>query len=130
MFMFYLQAEMARKDLEQVKYDQKVPWIKRAQTIKAVKTNKEIQGKTQKIQGCSTKRPLSAAKPLQKQAEDNTSKQKFRTYFSAESSQKKEKRAAVSSQVVGFGFFFGNDCYALDCDIHVKNCLCNCSNFK
>ncbi|XP_035750238.1 protein TALPID3 [Egretta garzetta] len=94
MFMFYLQAEMARNDLEQVKYDQKVPWIKRAQTIKAVKTNKEIQGKTQKIQGCSTKRPLSAAKPLQKQAEDNTSKQKFRTYFSAESSQKKEKRAA------------------------------------
>ncbi|KAM6068212.1 protein TALPID3 isoform 2-T2 [Theristicus caerulescens] len=89
-----IQAEMARNDSEQVKYDQKVPWIKRAQNIKAMKTNKEIKGKTQKIQGCSTKKPLSAAKPLQKQAEDNTSKQKFRTYFSSESLQRKEERAA------------------------------------
>ncbi|XP_075359949.1 protein TALPID3 isoform X8 [Mycteria americana] len=89
-----IQAEMARNDLEQVKYDQKVPWIKRAQNIKAMKTNKEIKGKTQKIQGCLTKKPLSAAKPLQKQAEDNTSKQRFRTYFSSESLQRKEKRAA------------------------------------
>ncbi|KAF1519463.1 TALPID3 protein, partial [Eudyptula minor] len=89
-----IQAEMARNDSEQVKYDQKVPWSKRAQNIKAMKTNKEIKGKTQKIQGCSTKKPLSAAKPLQKQAEDNTSKQRFRTYFSSESLQRKEKRAA------------------------------------
>ncbi|KAF1572224.1 UNVERIFIED_CONTAM: TALPID3 protein, partial [Eudyptes pachyrhynchus] len=89
-----IQAEMARNDLEQVKYDQKVPWSKRAQNIKAMKTNKEIKGKTQKIQGCSTKKPQSAAKPLQKQAEDNTSKQRFRTYFSSESLQRKEKRAA------------------------------------
>ncbi|KFQ68577.1 TALPID3 protein, partial [Phaethon lepturus] len=88
-----IQAEMARNDLEQVKYDQKVPWIKRAQNIKAMKTNKEIKAKTQKIQGCSTKKPLSAAKPLQKQAEDNTSKQRFRTYFSSESLQRKEKKA-------------------------------------
>ncbi|KFW72253.1 TALPID3 protein, partial [Pygoscelis adeliae] len=89
-----IQAEMARNDSEQVKYDQKVPWSKRAQNIKAMKTNKEIKGKTQKIQGCLTKKPLSAAKPLQKQAEDNTSKQRFRTYFSSESLQRKEKRAA------------------------------------
>ncbi|NXJ52913.1 TALD3 protein, partial [Spizaetus tyrannus] len=88
-----IQAEMARNDSEQVKNDQKVPWIKRAQNIKAMKTNKEIKAKNQKIQGCLTKKPLSAAKPLQKQAEDNTSKQKFRTYFSSESLQRKEKRA-------------------------------------
>ncbi|KAM9291845.1 protein TALPID3 isoform 2-T2 [Morus bassanus] len=89
-----IQAEMARNDSEQVKYDQKVPWIKRAQNIKAMKTDKEVKGKTQKIQGCSTKKPISAAKPLQKQAEDDTSKQRFRTYFSSESLQRKEKRAA------------------------------------
>ncbi|XP_074885659.1 protein TALPID3 isoform X5 [Buteo buteo] len=88
-----IQAEMARNDSEQVKYDQKVPWIKRAQNIKAMKTNKEIKAKNQKIQGCLTKKPLSAAKPLQKQAEDNTSKQRFRSYFSSESLQRKEKRA-------------------------------------
>ncbi|XP_009976864.1 PREDICTED: TALPID3 protein-like, partial [Tauraco erythrolophus] len=87
-----IQAEMARNDLEQVKYDQKVPWIKRTQSIKAMKTNKEIKAKTQKIQGCLTKKPLSAAKPLQKQAEDNMSKRNFRTHFS-ESLQRKEKRA-------------------------------------
>ncbi|KFV09680.1 TALPID3 protein, partial [Tauraco erythrolophus] len=90
-----IQAEMARNDLEQVKYDQKVPWIKRTQSIKAMKTNKEIKAKTQKIQGCLTKKPLSAAKPLQKQAEDNMSKRNFRTHFS-ESLQRKEKRADVS----------------------------------
>ncbi|XP_059675271.1 protein TALPID3 [Gavia stellata] len=89
-----IQAEMARNDLEQVKYDQKVPWIKRAQNIKAMKTNKEIKAKPQKIQEYLTKKPLSAAKPLQKQPEDNMSKQRFRTYFSSESLQRKEKRAA------------------------------------
>ncbi|KFQ35341.1 TALPID3 protein, partial [Mesitornis unicolor] len=88
-----IQAEMARNDLEQVKYDQKVPWIKRAQNIKAMKTNKEIKAKTQKIQASSTKKPLSKAKPLQKQAEDNTSKERLRTYFSPGSLQRKEKRA-------------------------------------
>uniref|UniRef100_A0A8C0FMF4 KIAA0586 n=1 Tax=Bubo bubo TaxID=30461 RepID=A0A8C0FMF4_BUBBB len=95
-----IQAEMARNDLEQVKYDQKVPWIKRAQNIKAMKTNKEIKAKTQKIQGCSTKKPLSAAKPLQKQAEDNTSKQRFRTYFSSESLQSKEQKGPVNGSAV------------------------------
>uniref|UniRef100_A0A8D0EHE1 KIAA0586 n=1 Tax=Strix occidentalis caurina TaxID=311401 RepID=A0A8D0EHE1_STROC len=95
-----IQAEMARNDLEQVKYDQKVPWIKRAQNIKAMKTNKEIKAKTQKIQGCSTKKPLSAAKPLQKQAEDNTSKQRFRTYFSSESLQRKEQKGPVNGSAV------------------------------
>ncbi|PKU44765.1 talpid3 hypothetical protein [Limosa lapponica baueri] len=89
-----IQAEMTRNDLEQEKYDQKVPWIERARSIKAIKTNKEIKAKTQKIQGCLTKNPLSAAKPLQKQGEDNMSKQRFRTYFSSETLQRKEKRAA------------------------------------
>ncbi|KAM6335889.1 protein TALPID3 isoform 2-T2 [Podargus strigoides] len=88
-----IQTEMARNDSEQVKYDQKVPWIKRAQNIKAMKTHREIKGKTQKIQGCLTKKPLSTAKPLQKQADDNTCNQRLRTYFSSESLQKKEKRA-------------------------------------
>uniref|UniRef100_A0A8C8BFU8 KIAA0586 n=1 Tax=Otus sunia TaxID=257818 RepID=A0A8C8BFU8_9STRI len=95
-----IQAEMARNDLEQVKYDQKVPWIKRAQNIKAMKTSKEIKAKTQKIQGCSTKKPLSAAKPLQKQAEDNTSKQRFRTYFSSEGLQRKEQKGPVNGSAV------------------------------
>uniref|UniRef100_A0A663LVT8 KIAA0586 n=1 Tax=Athene cunicularia TaxID=194338 RepID=A0A663LVT8_ATHCN len=95
-----IQAEMARNDLEQVKYDQKVPWIKRAQNIKAMKTNKEIKAKTQKIQGCSTKKPLSAAKLLQKQAEDNTSTQRFRTYFSSESLQRKEQKGPASGSAV------------------------------
>ncbi|OPJ81312.1 hypothetical protein AV530_009788 [Patagioenas fasciata monilis] len=85
-----IQAEMARNDLEQVKTDQKFPWIERTQNIKAVKTNKEIKAKPQKIQGCLAKKPLSAAKPLQKQAEDNTGKQRLRSYFSSE---RKEKRA-------------------------------------
>ncbi|NXC37930.1 TALD3 protein, partial [Penelope pileata] len=86
-----IQAEMARNDMEQVKCDQKVPWIKRAQNVKAMK-NKEIKAKTQKLQGCLTKKPLSAAKPLQKQAEDNISKQSFGTYFSSESLQRNKKR--------------------------------------
>lgn len=117
---------MARNDSEQVKYDQKVPWIKRAQNIKAMKTNKEIKAKNKKIQECLTKKPLSAAKPLQKQAEDNTSKQRFRTYFSSESLQRKEKRADVSSQVVDFlKFFFCNYCYALDLQYsHEKLFVC------
>ncbi|NWZ26057.1 TALD3 protein, partial [Asarcornis scutulata] len=88
-----IQAEMVRNDMEQVKYDQKVPWIRRAPNMKAMKTNKESKSKPQKIQGCSTKKLLSVAKPLQKQAEDKMSKQSFRTYFSSESLQRKEKRA-------------------------------------
>uniref|UniRef100_U3IHJ0 KIAA0586 n=1 Tax=Anas platyrhynchos platyrhynchos TaxID=8840 RepID=U3IHJ0_ANAPP len=88
-----IQAEMVRNDMEQVKYDQKVPWIRRASNMKAMKTNKESKSKPQKIQGCSTKKLLSVAKPLQKQAEDKMSKQSFRTYFSSESLQRKEKRA-------------------------------------
>ncbi|KAI6067997.1 Protein TALPID3 [Aix galericulata] len=88
-----IQAEMVRNDMEQVKYDQKVPRIRRASNMKAMKTNKESKSKPQKIQGCSTKKLLSVAKPLQKQAEDKMSKQSFRTYFSSESLQRKEKRA-------------------------------------
>ncbi|XP_035184067.1 protein TALPID3 isoform X3 [Oxyura jamaicensis] len=87
-----IQAEMVRNDMEQVKYDQKVPWIRRAPNMKAMKTNKESKSKPQKIQGCSTKKLLSVAKPLQKQAEDNMSKQSFRTYFSSGSLQRKLKR--------------------------------------
>ncbi|XP_071601366.1 protein TALPID3 isoform X2 [Heliangelus exortis] len=97
-----IQAEMASNDSEQVKYDKKLPWIKRAQNIKIMKTNKEIKAKPEKTQGCSTKKPLSAAKPLQKQAEDNTSKQRFRPYFSSENFQREEKRAhgPVNSRAV------------------------------
>ncbi|KAM9015810.1 protein TALPID3 isoform 1-T1 [Ara ararauna] len=88
-----IQAEMARNDMEQVKYDQKVPWIKRGQNIKDMKTNEEIRAKSQKLQGCSTKKPLSAAKPLQKPVEENTSKQRFRTNFSSENLQRNRKKA-------------------------------------
>ncbi|XP_067151207.1 protein TALPID3 [Apteryx mantelli] len=84
-----IQTELARNDSEQVKYDQKVPWIKRAQNTKAMKTNKEIKAKTQKIQGFSTKKSSSAAKPLQ--AEDNMRKQTLRTY-SSEGLQRKGKK--------------------------------------
>ncbi|NXJ16260.1 TALD3 protein, partial [Odontophorus gujanensis] len=87
-----IQAEMARNDMERVKYDQKVPWFKRAQNIKAMKNNKEINAKTQKIQGFSTKKPLSAAKSMQNQAKDNISKQSFRTSFSSESLQRIKKK--------------------------------------
>ncbi|XP_064515581.1 protein TALPID3 isoform X6 [Pseudopipra pipra] len=76
-----IQAEMARSDSEQVKYDPKLPWIKRAQNLKAMKAKKEMKAKTQQIQGGSIKMPLCAAKPLQKQEEDNTRKQRLRTYF-------------------------------------------------
>ncbi|NWW83972.1 TALD3 protein, partial [Rhynochetos jubatus] len=88
-----IQAEMARNDSEQVKNDGKAPWIKGAQNIKAMKTNKEIKAKNQNFQGCLTKKPLPAAKPVQKQAEDNMSKQRFRASLSSESLQRKEKRA-------------------------------------
>ncbi|XP_048163322.1 protein TALPID3 isoform X2 [Corvus hawaiiensis] len=87
-----IQAEMARNDSEQGKHDQKAPWIKRAQNLRAVKTKKEIKERTQNIQGCLTKKPLSAAKALQKQVEDNKRKQKFRTYFS-ENVQSRERGA-------------------------------------
>lgn len=83
--------------------DQKAPWNKKAPNLKAVKTKKEIKERTQSIQGCLTKKPLSAPKPFQKQVEDNTRKQKFRTYFS-ENVQSKERRTDVSCQVVGFFF--------------------------
>lgn len=101
---------MARNDSEQGKYDQKAPWIKRAQNLRAMKTKKEIKERTQNVQGCLTKKPLSAAKPLQKQVEDNTRKQRFRTYFS-ENVQSKERRADVSSQAEGF--FSGSNCAGL-----------------
>lgn len=87
---------MARNDLEQVKHDQKVPWIKRAQNVKAMKNSKEIKAKTQKIQGCSTKKPLSAAKS-QNHTQDNISKPGFRTYFYSESLQRNKKGTDVSS---------------------------------
>ncbi|XP_066045136.1 protein TALPID3 [Chamaea fasciata] len=86
-----IQTEMARNDSEQGKYYQKAPWNKKAQNLKTVKTKKEIKGRTQSIQGCLAKKPLSAPKPLQKQVEDNTRKQKFRTYFS-ENVQSRERR--------------------------------------
>ncbi|NWR38658.1 TALD3 protein, partial [Tachuris rubrigastra] len=97
-----IQAEMARNDLEQVKHDQKFPWIKRAQTLKAMKARKEMKAKTQKIQGCLTKLPSCATKPLQKQEEDDTMKQRLRTYF-PEGLQRREGRADVSCQGPGSG---------------------------
>ncbi|XP_027518399.1 protein TALPID3 isoform X4 [Corapipo altera] len=87
-----IQAEMARNDSEQGKYDPKLPWIKRAQNLKAMKAKKEMKAKTQQIQGGSTKMPLCAAKPLQRQEEDNTRKQRLRTYF-PEGLQRREGRA-------------------------------------
>ncbi|NWW41885.1 TALD3 protein, partial [Panurus biarmicus] len=90
-----IQTEMARNESEQGKYDQKAPWNKRAQNLRAVKTKKEMKERAQNIQGCLTKKPLSAAKPLQKQVEDNTRKQKFRAY-SSENVQSKERRAEVT----------------------------------
>ncbi|XP_032301021.1 protein TALPID3 isoform X3 [Coturnix japonica] len=94
-----IQAEMARNDLEQVKHDQKVPWIKRAQNVKAMRNSKEIKAKTQKIQGCSTKKPLSAAKS-QNRTQDNISKPGFRTYFYSESLQRNKK--GTDEPVSGF----------------------------
>uniref|UniRef100_A0A8C5TPJ1 KIAA0586 n=1 Tax=Malurus cyaneus samueli TaxID=2593467 RepID=A0A8C5TPJ1_9PASS len=77
-----IQSEMARNESEKGKFIQKAPWMRRAQNLKHMKTKKEIKERTQNIQGCLTKKPLSAAKPLQKQVEDNTRKQRFKTYFS------------------------------------------------
>ncbi|NWZ84007.1 TALD3 protein, partial [Poecile atricapillus] len=87
-----IQAEMGTNYSEQEKCDQKAPWNKRAQNLRAVKTKKEIKEKTQNVQECLTKRPLSAAKPLQKQVEGDTKKQRFRTYFS-ENVQSRERKA-------------------------------------
>ncbi|KAM8807991.1 protein TALPID3 [Eudromia elegans] len=85
-----IQTELARNDSEQVKCDQKAPWIKRTQNTKTLKNNKEIKAKTQKIQGFSTQKSLSTAKPLK--AEDNIKNQTL-TSFSSERLQKKEKKA-------------------------------------
>ncbi|XP_071282289.1 protein TALPID3 isoform X1 [Agelaius tricolor] len=87
-----IQAEMARSDSEQGKCDQKAPWNKRAQNLRAVKTKKETKEKTENIQGGLTKKLSPPAQPLQKQVEDNTRKQKFKTYFS-ENVQSKERKA-------------------------------------
>ncbi|XP_062433419.1 protein TALPID3 isoform X2 [Rhea pennata] len=95
-----IQTELARNDFDQVKYDQKVPWIKRTQNNKAMKTNKESKAETQKIQGFPTKKSLSAAKPLQKQAEDNMRKQTLRTYPSGGLQRKEKKADGFGSAVV------------------------------
>ncbi|XP_062351744.1 protein TALPID3 [Cinclus cinclus] len=87
-----IQAEMAKNHSERDKYDAKAPWNKRAQNLRAMKTKKEIKERTQNVQGCLTKKPLSAAKPLQKQVQDNRREEKFRTYFS-EKMESKERRA-------------------------------------
>ncbi|CAN8215651.1 unnamed protein product [Coccothraustes coccothraustes] len=87
-----IQAEMAKSDSEQGKYDQKGPWNKKAQNLRALKTKKETNEKTENIRGGLTKKLSPPAQPLQKQVEDNTRKQKFRTYFS-EDVQSKERKA-------------------------------------
>ncbi|XP_010221818.1 PREDICTED: protein TALPID3, partial [Tinamus guttatus] len=84
-----IQTELARNDSEQVKSDRKAPWIKRTQNTKGMKNNKEIKAKTQKIQGFSTQKSSSAAKPLK--AEDNMRKPMLKT-LTSEGLQKKEKK--------------------------------------
>ncbi|XP_043404727.1 protein TALPID3 isoform X5 [Chelonia mydas] len=91
-----IQAEMAKSDYEQTQYNQKdpkTPWIKRTQNTRDMKTNKEIKAKTQKTQGSLTKKYLSAAKPSQKQSEDNFRRQSLRSYSVSETLLKKEGRA-------------------------------------
>ncbi|XP_005295595.2 protein TALPID3 isoform X3 [Chrysemys picta bellii] len=91
-----IQAEMAKNDYEQTQYNQKdpkTPWIKRTQNTRDMKTNKEIKAKTQKTQGSLTKKYLSAAKPSQKQSEDNFRRQSLRSYSVSETLLKKEGRA-------------------------------------
>lgn len=112
---------MARNYSERGKHDQKC--TKRAQNLRAVKTKKETKEKTQNNQGYLTKKLLPAAKPLQKEVEDNTRKQKFRTYFS-ENVKNKERRADVSCQVVGL--FSGKKLFSRD----MKNGVCRCTNSK
>ncbi|XP_074400079.1 protein TALPID3 isoform X1 [Zonotrichia albicollis] len=87
-----IQAEMAKSDSEQEKHDQKASGNKKAQNLRAVKTKKETKEKTENIQGGLTKKLPPPAQPLQKQVEDNTKKQKFKTYFS-ENVQSKGKKA-------------------------------------
>ncbi|XP_044870160.1 protein TALPID3 isoform X4 [Mauremys mutica] len=88
-----IQAEMAKNDYEQTQYNKKDPktlWIKRTQNTRDMKTNKEIKAKTQ---GSLTKKYLSAAKPSQKQSEDNFRRQSLRSYSVSETLLKKEGRA-------------------------------------
>ncbi|KAM7164753.1 protein TALPID3 isoform 2-T5 [Macrochelys suwanniensis] len=94
-----IQAEMAKSDYEQTQYNQKdpkTPWTKRTQTTRDMKTNKEIKAKTQKTQGSLAKKYLSAAKPSQKQSEDNFRRQSLRSYSVSETLLKKEGRAEGS----------------------------------
>uniref|UniRef100_A0A452HM95 Uncharacterized protein n=1 Tax=Gopherus agassizii TaxID=38772 RepID=A0A452HM95_9SAUR len=91
-----IQAEMAKNDYEQTQYNQKdpkTPWIKRTQNTRDMKTNKEIKAKTKKPQGSLTKKYLSAAKPSQKQSENNFGRQSLRSYSVSETLLKKEGRA-------------------------------------
>lgn len=93
---------MAKSDYEQTQYNQKdpkTPWIKRTQNTRDMKTNKEIKAKTQKTQGSLTKKYLSAAKPSQKQSEDNFRRQSLRSYSVSETLLKKEGRAEVKGFV-------------------------------
>ncbi|KAM9147313.1 protein TALPID3 isoform 2-T3 [Pangshura tecta] len=88
-----IQAEMAKNDYEQTQYNKKDPktlWIKRTQNTRDMKTNKEVKAKTQ---GFLTKKYLSAAKPSQKQSEDNFRRQSLRSYSVSETLLKKEGRA-------------------------------------
>ncbi|XP_067410975.1 protein TALPID3 isoform X2 [Emydura macquarii macquarii] len=91
-----IQTEMAKSDNEQTQYnqkDQKAPWIKRTQNTRVMKADKEVKAKTKKIQGSLTKKYLSAAKPSQKQTEDNFRRQSLRGYSVSETLLKKEGRA-------------------------------------
>uniref|UniRef100_A0A8C3T6Z6 KIAA0586 n=1 Tax=Chelydra serpentina TaxID=8475 RepID=A0A8C3T6Z6_CHESE len=90
-------------DYEQTQYNQKdpkTPWTKRTQNTRDMKTNKEIKAKTQKTQGSLAKKYLSAAKPSQKQSEDNFRRQSLRSYSVSETLLKKEGRAEVKASAV------------------------------
>uniref|UniRef100_A0A674JZV9 KIAA0586 n=1 Tax=Terrapene triunguis TaxID=2587831 RepID=A0A674JZV9_9SAUR len=95
--------KMAKNDYEQTQYNQKdpkTPWTKRTQNTRDMKTNKEIKAKTQKTQGSLTKKHLSAAKPSQKQSEDNFRRQSLRSYSVSETLLKKEGRGPLKASTV------------------------------
>ncbi|XP_074852390.1 protein TALPID3 [Carettochelys insculpta] len=90
-----IQAEMAKTDNEPTQYNQKdknTSWIKKTQNAKDMKTKKELKAKTPKPQGSITKKYLSAAKPSQKQTEDNL-RQNLRSYSVSGTLLEKEGRA-------------------------------------
>ncbi|XP_016154278.1 PREDICTED: protein TALPID3 isoform X3 [Ficedula albicollis] len=103
-----IQAEITKDNPDKEKHEEKAPWNKRAQNLRAMKTKEEIKERAQNVQKTSlTKRPLSAPKPLQKQVEDTTKKEKFRTYLS----EKKESKEKKADKAVGGTALVQNEDY-------------------